>query len=243
MPYINNGYTEVRRDILYYYEHALSQGSQPVPQIQTTNMLVVPGGATELIIDHNLLTAGVVPAFTPSWNTAVYPTWITAEILRVAFGVPAPERGGTLDLAVSRGTREAVTAGAYSHTFTHNLSSATTNLFISTSWNTNIYRTSKLANSMTVGFSVAAPPGVVSYIYWSRHNNDSDLTGTVSMTSGRTEETIEHSANWAFLPIFLLPTWNTAIRWFNKQHANQTVVRFNNPAPSGAQLDWRVKFL
>ncbi len=241
MPsYYNTGYTETRKDILFYYEHALTSGSQPPPQIETTNMAGVPGG-TDMILSHTLLTAGVVPAFTPNWNTNVYAAEVSAERIRVAFSVEAESRGRTLDFVVSRGTREAVTEGAVSHTITHNLGSATTNIFISTSWNTVVYRTSKLANSMTVGFSTSAPEG--SYLYWSRHNQDNDITGTATVLDGSESVTIEHNAGWALLPIFLLPDWNTTIQYVDKSHANQTVIKFSTPPYGTGSLDYRVKFL
>ena len=241
MPsYYNTGYTEVRRDILFYYEHALSSGTQPLPQIETTNMAVVPDGA-EMILDHTLMTEGVVPAFTPNWNSNVYATEITSERIRIAFSVEADSRGRSLDFVVSRGTREAVTPDAVSHTITHNLASATTNIFISTSWNTVVYRTSKLTNSMTVAFSTPAPAG--SYLYWSRHNQDNDITGTASVTAGSNTATIEHNAGWALLPIFLLPDWNTTILYVNKTNPNQTVVKFSSPPYATGSLDYRVKFL
>jgi hypothetical protein len=238
--YYNTGYTEVRRDILFYYEHALSSGTQPLPQIETTNMAGVPAGA-EMTIEHGLLTEGVVPAFTPSWNTNVYTTWVTSERIRVAFSVEADSRGRSLDCVVSRGTREAVTPDATSHTITHNLASATTNIFISTSWNTVVYRTSKLANSMTVAFSTSAPEG--SYLYWSRHHQDNDITGTATVADGSTSVTIEHNAGWALLPIFLLPDWNTTILYVDKFNPNQTVVKFSTPPYGAGSLDYRVKFL
>jgi hypothetical protein len=240
MPsYYNTGYTEVRRDILFYYEHALTSGTQPLPQIETTNMAVVPDG-TGMTIDHTLMTDGVVPAFTPNWNSNVYATEVTSQRVSVAFSVEAA-RGKTLDYVVSRGARESVSTAAVSHTITHNLASATTNIFISTSWNTVVYRTSKLANSMTVAFSTPAPTGP--YLYWSRHNQDNDITGTASVTAGSNTVIIEHNAGWAFLPIFLLPDWNTTILYVNKSHPNQTVVKFSAPPYGTGSLDYRVKFL
>jgi hypothetical protein len=240
MPsYYNTGYTEVRRDILYYYEHALTSGTQPLPQIETTNMAGVPPG-TGITIEHTLMTSGVVPAFTPNWNTNVYAAEVTSERIRVAFSVEA-DRARTLDYVVSRGTREAVLTDAESHTITHNFASATTNIFFSTSWNTVVYRTSKLANSMTVGFSTAAPEG--SYLYWSRHNQDNDITGTATVADGSTTATIEHNAGWALLPIFLLPNWNTTILYVDKFNPNQTVVKFSTPPYGAGSLDYRVKFL
>jgi hypothetical protein len=271
MAYINTGITEIRRDVLYLYRHAASSGAVRLPPTQTTNMQVVPAGKTELIIPHALLTASVVPAFMPSWNTTVTPTWITTEILRVRFNTKAPDRGAVLDSVISRGTRLSVDTEATSHTITHNLAGdigtstilqeedgsrllledggalqaeagiAFSLIVVSASWNTTIYRTARSINAMTVDFNTPAPAGA--YLYWSRHNEDSDITGTDQVTELARTHTIEHNAGWAFLPMFVLPNWNTQIRFVNKSNPNQTVIGFNTPAPDGAELDWRVKFL
>ncbi len=242
MAYINNGnaYPINAQVLEWYYQAASSIPVQPPTATQTVNAHVVPGLRDEMVFDHTLQTAAVVPAFTTTWNTTVMPRALTANTFNVQFSVTSPTKNGTVDYAVSLGTRLLVAAGSETKTITHSLG-ATADIFIATDWNTNTYRTAKAAGSMTVAFS--APPSENSYLYWSAHDDIDDLTGTETVADGALTHTITHNAGDAFLPIFLLPNWNTQCRVYLRNDPNFTVISFSN-APSGpGEMDYRVKYV
>ena len=122
----------------------------PITTVARSSYVVLPGD--EFTFSHPFLTDSVVPAFTPSWNTAVYPITVTDRDITAGFSVPAG-MGATIDTVVSPGTKALLTTGATSYTITHNLNNASAVVLVAVSFNTAIYRTAKNANSLTVGFS------------------------------------------------------------------------------------------
>jgi hypothetical protein len=225
---------------LWLWENAQGGTDAPITTIAKASYVILEG-RTEFDIPHTFLTPDVIPVFTPSWMTNVWPIQITDTNIRVKFSVPSP-KPANLDFAVTRGTRATVTAGAETYVITHNLNDATAVVLVTAGWNTTVYSISKAANVLTVGFS--APPFYNAYIYWSTHAESDDLAATETIPSGTETYIIEHNAGRPYLPVFVLPSWNARmIKYTDKIDENRTLVSFSN-APSGSgSLDRRVKYV
>lgn len=231
------------RDVLWLWKQA---GAQRAPNLrvesETVSGRVIPESPTVYGISHRFETAAIIPCFTPNWNTAVPVARIDSAKFFPSFPNTPPAKGATLDYALVRGSSEAVSADAVSHTITHNLNDATAVVLVAVSWNTTIARGTKLANSFTVSFSVGAPSDGSGLIYWSPQSDDTDIYEDSEAVDGdATELTIIHNAGVRNLPMFFLPNWNTTY-WFVDRGDNETTIRFGNSAPSGGgEIDWRIK--
>lgn len=229
------------QDALLWYT---ARGGTDAPvQTRTTAQYVIPAGREQHDLNHFFQTTSVVPAFTPSWNTVVSPIRIDLTKLFVKFSVTAPDRNAMVDFSVTRGSAETVSADSESYVINHNLGDADAVILVSTSWNTAIGRTSKTANALTIAFS--NPPSGAGTIYWSRHSESDDITGSDDTVSANAEtHTITHNAGQAHLPCFILTNWMTTYNFVSKGE-NETVIKFGSPAPSdgSGRIDWRVKFI
>ena len=67
--------------------NVVKQSTSRVTTEQAATNLAIPGGTTDITIDHTFGTASIYPAFTPNWNTTVWVTEITSSAIRARFGV------------------------------------------------------------------------------------------------------------------------------------------------------------
>ena len=117
-------------DDLWIWRHAVGGGAQVVNTVARANYSVIEAGDTFVSITNPFHTSGIVPAFTPSWNTQVWPSLVTDSVVEARFSVPAPNKSATFDYVLTPGTRQAVSSGAESATISHNLGDATTSVLV-----------------------------------------------------------------------------------------------------------------
>jgi len=231
--------------VAYLYQVA---GTLPPPQPPTTEVIaarVVVGNLDGTIFTHGLETLDVVHAFTPSrgWYTSVYfdPNLQTTGSFRTFFSVPSPYRAATIDYVVSKGTGVTVPPDATSYTINHGYNDASAVVLVSTNWNTQIYKSTKTANTLLVNFSVPAPAGA--RLFYSNHYSAYDyLTSGEAVADWAESHVLTHNLGKAGLPVFALPSWPTVVTAGVKGDT-QTEIHFSVAAPPGGTVDAMVKFI
>jgi hypothetical protein len=125
--------------------------------------VAVAAASASKAITHNLGDDTPGWQATPNWNTTVYLSAKTANIVTFKFGSPAPDIGGRIyygrfNTALSFSTyNENVTTGRTTHTTTHNLGRIS-DTFIMPTWNTTHWLAQPLdINSTTFRFNTPAP--------------------------------------------------------------------------------------
>lgn len=198
---------------------------------------VVVANTTGQRFYHSLATATVGIAVSSNWNANIYIPTLTSSYFDLAFSGPPP-RGGTVSYRLTtNGGYLSVAADDETATLTHNLNDATVAYFVAPSWNTNVYISSKTADTIVYGFGVT--PTEAGQLYYGRFNlSSSAILAADAVTADAERHTLTHNLNYPWVDLFYVPTWNTGIYVLDSTRADNALsVGFNTPAPSGSTLD------
>ncbi len=186
---------------------------------------------------HHLNTETFFPVFSTNYNAHVWLKAKTATDFTVGFNVaPGLKNTLTYRLTTTGGTLS-VPAAAASTQLVHNLNDDTAAFFFTPSWNTNVWVTAKLANSILIAFSVA--PTQAQTIYYGRFDLDtSAVDSAVPVTASAMRHTHNHGLGHVMADVFVTRTWNTTAYLYDPARLeNEAQIRFGTLAPPSKTID------
>ncbi len=187
--------------------------------------------------DHHLNTETFYPIFATNYNATVWLKEKTATQFTVGFNVPpGPSNTLTYRLTTTGGSL-AIPAQAASTQLTHNLNDDTAAFFFTPDWNTNIWVTAKLANSIFIAFSVA--PTKAQTVYYGRYDlSTSVVDSDVVVAASAQRYAHNHGLGHVMADVFTTPTWNTTAYLHDPSRTeNEATIRFGVQVPSGKTID------
>lgn len=225
-----------RYKLVIYYNAKRNTANPPTTDEGAVGVVVVLDAVGQRF-DHSLGTASVGIVLSANWDTQIHVPLLTADYFNVGFSVPPP-RGGTISYRLTtNGGYISVAADAETATLTHNLNDSTVAFFPTPSWSTNVYVSSKTADTIVYGFG--SPPDTAGKLYYGRFNlSENAILANASVSDLSESYSFSHNLNKQWADVYSVPNWNTtAYSLDNTRLDNALSLGFGVPAPSGGAID------